>query len=365
MDEAEKYKQRLEAIAEKRRLMEEQERAKRDMEDERIRLQQLKRKSLRDQWLMEAPPLSPSSLETPRSMWGTQVQDNGNHIEKLESQTQQLVEAEEELTEEVENGQMEAAAIEEMATEIVQNVLRNGKYTAESGEQIPAVTLSQDLLHTVNGLSAETKTGPEVNLNNNNVEDEEEGTIVIRAECIMITDEGDDTADDDTKENCGGNYASISDETQKTVIESRQTESTVDCTAEVEPPENAKIPNGVQEGHLDDTEDFQLHTQTHEGAVVSSVPVYTQACMTTAQVEVENEVCAEETAFEVVSKPKGNVKVEFQQVALSEGTKGPCEPLLSDVTNPCTRNEAERTNTSDKGEAKMNKRKTCQCCSVM
>ncbi|KAJ8264029.1 hypothetical protein GJAV_G00144260 [Gymnothorax javanicus] len=61
MDEAEKYQQRLQAIAEKRRLQDEEDRAKREMEDQRLRVEQLKRKSLRDQWLMEAPPTSPGS----------------------------------------------------------------------------------------------------------------------------------------------------------------------------------------------------------------------------------------------------------------------------------------------------------------
>ncbi|KAJ8251765.1 hypothetical protein GJAV_G00225200 [Gymnothorax javanicus] len=59
MDEAEKYQQRLQAIAEKRRVQEEEERRRRETEEERLKLQQLKRKSLRDQWLLETPPSSP------------------------------------------------------------------------------------------------------------------------------------------------------------------------------------------------------------------------------------------------------------------------------------------------------------------
>ncbi|XP_047669552.1 paralemmin-3 isoform X2 [Tachysurus fulvidraco] len=74
MDEAEKYQQRLQAIAEKRRLQEEQDRAKRQLEDEKLRLQQLKRKSLRDQWLLEAPPLSPDSAGPRSPLWGLEAQ---------------------------------------------------------------------------------------------------------------------------------------------------------------------------------------------------------------------------------------------------------------------------------------------------
>ncbi|GAA6066874.1 paralemmin-3 isoform X1 [Tachysurus ichikawai] len=74
MDEAEKYQQRLQAIAEKRRLQEEQDRAKRQLEDEKLRQQQLKRKSLRDQWLLEAPPLSPDSAGPRSPLWGLEAQ---------------------------------------------------------------------------------------------------------------------------------------------------------------------------------------------------------------------------------------------------------------------------------------------------
>ncbi|MCJ8739384.1 hypothetical protein PDJAM_G00046510 [Pangasius djambal] len=63
MDEAEKYQQRLQAIAEKRRMQEDEEKVRREMEEEWLKLAQHKRKSLREQWLMEA---TPSSAEDPK-----------------------------------------------------------------------------------------------------------------------------------------------------------------------------------------------------------------------------------------------------------------------------------------------------------
>ncbi|XP_063058115.1 paralemmin-3 [Engraulis encrasicolus] len=109
MDEAEKYQQRLQAIAEKRRLAEEQERVKREMEDERIRLQQLKRKSLRDQWLMEGPPMSPTSPTTPTSpdssggprspLWGAQAREIERNIDSLQAEAERLTEEAEKITE--------------------------------------------------------------------------------------------------------------------------------------------------------------------------------------------------------------------------------------------------------------------------
>lgn len=75
MDEAEKYQQRLQAIAEKRRLQDEEDRAKREMEDQRLRVEQLKRKSLRDQWLMEAPPTSPGSPTPDSPVFSSPTED--------------------------------------------------------------------------------------------------------------------------------------------------------------------------------------------------------------------------------------------------------------------------------------------------
>ncbi|KAJ0032984.1 hypothetical protein NQD34_000091 [Periophthalmus magnuspinnatus] len=397
MDEAEKYKQRLEAIAEKRRLLDEQERAKREMEDERIRLQQLKRKSLRDQWLMEGPPLSPSSLDTaPRSaLWGTQTQEETEkHLEKLESQTQQLAEDEEKneqsRTEEMEDGQIETAAVEETVTGIVQDAMNNGKHGADSGETIRTVFLTngaagkeEDTVHvgsvnvllTSNGLSEDVIPGQVVHLNSNTGDDEEEeGTMVIRAECVMITDEGDDAAEDDAKENGWENAISVSEESEKTVTEG--IEGTVPPTVEAGQSESAIIQNGVEGDNVEEVTPVQLQTQAQEGAVVASVPVYTepQPCIKTTQVDVEDEVASKEETIEVGSKH--NVKVEFQEVPLSEPqdkhTPGEQEALLPEVKGHATdtekagtSNQTESPNRADQAETKMPKRKTCQCCSVM
>lgn len=403
MDEAEKYKQRLEAIAEKRRLLEEQERAKREMEDERIRLQQLKRKSLRDQWLMEGPPLSPTSSDPPRSpLWGTQAQEIEKRIDNLESKTQQLAEAEEKLREVMEDGQIqETVAVEETLTEMIQDVVHNGKNAAESGEEIviespqpDKVILSNgagetdkdishvasvDTLPTINGLSEETKSVQVVNIDNKVVDDDddEDGTMVIRAECIMIVDEGDEMAEEPTKENGYPveNATLIPEEMHKTVTESAQSEETV-TSVEAGLPESIAIPNGVEEDDLEEATAAQLQSQNEEGAVVTSVPVYgeMQPCITTtSEVEVENEDTNEEERIEVVSKAKGNVTVEFQEVPLSEpqDKKAPAEqePLLSGIkakdAEPATPSNQTETPNRDQAETKMPKRKTCQCCSVM
>ncbi|TMS22927.1 Paralemmin-3 [Larimichthys crocea] len=256
MDEADKYKQRLEAIAEKRRLQEEQDRARREMEDEKLRLQQLKRKSLRDQWLMEGPPLSPTSLDShsPRSpLWGSPMaQEIEKHTDKLQSESQRLAE-EEKLKEQMEDGQTEAVNVAEAEAEKLCDVLQNGGKNAAGLEMIedeasteqspadePAAVLTNgrgDLeadispdapgwnnQSTANGpLMAskgditeelapasslgvsEAEPGQVPNVSINEEEEEEEGTLVMRAERVIITDEGDDvpeelTAQEDQQE---------------------------------------------------------------------------------------------------------------------------------------------------------------------
>ncbi|KAF5908147.1 paralemmin-1-like isoform X1, partial [Clarias magur] len=63
MDETETYQQRVQAIAEKRRIKEEEENVRRKTEEERLKLAQHKRKFLREQWLMET---TRSSAEDPK-----------------------------------------------------------------------------------------------------------------------------------------------------------------------------------------------------------------------------------------------------------------------------------------------------------
>ncbi|XP_071769738.2 paralemmin-3 isoform X2 [Centroberyx gerrardi] len=241
MDEAEKYQQRLQAIAEKRRLQEEQDRAKREMEDERLRLQQLKRKSLRDQWLMEGPPQSPTSPDTqsPRSpLWGSQAQEIEKRIDKLQTESQRLAEEEEKLNEQMEDGQTEAVKVAEAAAEVVQGaVVQNGQEKATGSETIED-EVKKNLSPLLDGMAAVLTNGaaegeieanhdaPEENapsstngpigapegtvtmtflgssevepdqVPNVKINEEEEGTLVMRAERVIITEEGDDAPED-------------------------------------------------------------------------------------------------------------------------------------------------------------------------
>uniref|UniRef100_A0A8C4TQ36 Paralemmin-3-like n=1 Tax=Erpetoichthys calabaricus TaxID=27687 RepID=A0A8C4TQ36_ERPCA len=92
MEETELYKQRLLAIAEKRRIQEEQDQARRQMEEERLRVQQMKRKSLRDQWLMEGPSPSFDSSGPRSPPWGSPVQQFEEQLNKLQTDADAVAE---------------------------------------------------------------------------------------------------------------------------------------------------------------------------------------------------------------------------------------------------------------------------------
>uniref|UniRef100_A0A674DZW2 Paralemmin-3-like n=2 Tax=Salmo trutta TaxID=8032 RepID=A0A674DZW2_SALTR len=232
MDEAEKYKQRLQAITEKRRLQEEQERAKREMEEERLRLQQLKRKSLRDQWLMDGPS-SPTSSEPRSPLWGSQAQEMEQHIDKLQTESQRLAEEEEKLEQPMEDGRANATAVVEATAEAVQaDILENGQEEVEAESVLGTVEAAlleraeiltngrgegegQAATHDAseegglpNGTTGPVTIIPEDGaitmrfLGFTEVEPgeapviQEGGVIMMRAERVIINDEGDELAND-------------------------------------------------------------------------------------------------------------------------------------------------------------------------
>ncbi|XP_017353130.1 paralemmin-3 [Cebus imitator] len=65
MAESSLYRQRLEVIAEKRRLQEEIRAARRELEEEKLRVERLKRKTLRERWLMDGAAAEPEPSEDP------------------------------------------------------------------------------------------------------------------------------------------------------------------------------------------------------------------------------------------------------------------------------------------------------------
>uniref|UniRef100_A0A8C6QBT5 Paralemmin 3 n=1 Tax=Nannospalax galili TaxID=1026970 RepID=A0A8C6QBT5_NANGA len=98
MAESTLYQQRLEVIAEKRRLQEEIGAARRELEEEKLRVERLKRKSLRERWLMDGAAEGPEQQEDPASkdpqspeaQAQTRIQNLEDSLFTLQSQLQLL-----------------------------------------------------------------------------------------------------------------------------------------------------------------------------------------------------------------------------------------------------------------------------------
>ncbi|XP_037553686.1 paralemmin-3 [Nematolebias whitei] len=392
MDETEQYKQRLEAIAEKRRLQEEQDRARREQEDERLRQQQLKRKSLRDQWLMEGTPLSPTSPNTPSpppSLRSTQDMDTP--VNKLQSENRLA-----------EEQQMEAVHLAEAATEKVQD-LQNGQKEATRSEasdddmkeiQSPAEDEAAALLTSAQGrleanhdsnhsqLSVLNQNGPvhvfesgdgiklvpemsvtEAAPGPNITTDDE--TLVMRAEPVFITDDGpeelcsqDDQQDADRASLPHSESGQAAEESLEKVVTTETTpeplpepENHAACELSVEAPPTAKEKDNIKlsvnaEVPKTKVEALQSPACAAEGATRALVPRYTEVPASTLGPEAEVP-----TKHEASGTPVEKVKVEepachlghFQEVPLTEPPEkqkneadvSEQEPLLTKV-QACT-----------------------------
>ncbi|XP_018609634.2 uncharacterized protein palmdb isoform X2 [Scleropages formosus] len=82
MEEADLLKERLQAITDKRKLQEDITRKKREIEEEKLKLQYLKKKALREQWLMDG--LSPQSQQDQEAM-KLQAHDEEQQTKVLQS----------------------------------------------------------------------------------------------------------------------------------------------------------------------------------------------------------------------------------------------------------------------------------------
>ncbi|XP_026567368.1 paralemmin-3 [Pseudonaja textilis] len=86
------FAQRLHVLTERRRLQERILATRRELEEERLRVQRLKRKSLRERWLMEGTSMPADDKDHMSSLWKAEsrVQDLEQDLSSLQSQMQDL-----------------------------------------------------------------------------------------------------------------------------------------------------------------------------------------------------------------------------------------------------------------------------------
>ncbi|KAG1930680.1 paralemmin-1 [Pimephales promelas] len=412
--EAEKYQQRLQAIAEKRRIQEEQERAKRDMEDERMRLQQLKRKSLRDQWLMEGPPTSPDSTGPRSPLWGHKTQEIETHINKLQVTSERLEEEEiklKKLTEDVstERGTdaqtqhkgetmlepvgtdnsvhveihdvEEAEPLTDANTEAVTtSAIINGNEEEETSHNTPGQ--DEPANASANGFAnhpaEETGAGgitmtflgfKEVEPGHG-VDEDDDGGAIIRAERVIITDEGEEIPEEDdsmaqepttdakNEDPSGSTEATCAEEEREHDLEA--SEVTEDTPAEE--IDVVVVDEGQIEEHLPDSNE----TQPQNVTVDSPIEASTTEPSPTITPKVETNATESQTPKDEVSVPASRISLgQFQEVPLDESNtekqRAEQEPLL--ISKAAARLDTSATNPAE--DAGAPKRKNCQCCSIM
>ncbi|XP_051568196.1 paralemmin-3-like [Myxocyprinus asiaticus] len=456
--EAEKYQQRLQAIAEKRRIQEEQERVRREKEDERLRLQQLKRKSLRDQWLMEGPPMSPDSMGPRSPLWGPKAQEMEKHIDKLQATSEWLAEEEGKLNKHIEDGPAQTGAtaetnnkgetavvpVETVVAETTPNgpIVENGKdenkddsvhtenhnldeagpvvdVKVEVAAATPAGvngsmegenshnTPQQDeephpnglAVHSSEGIGAggitmtflgfkEAEPGQGVN------EDDDVGAI-IRAERVIITDEGEEITEDNASTTEESALPVTNEDTLRSTEETGDVEETenhpessadmeLDASSEVLQSLDSSATKVVTDVAVEGEErmgpelhETQLLNENEGDIEVAQVPMYTttQPSPTTRPKAegkaVEPPTPKEEEAVAAIRTSLG----QFQEVPLDvvgetaesstkAGTERPPaeqEPLL--VSKASAQLDTSIPSRAD--DAGVPKQKTCQCCSVM
>ncbi|XP_061535342.1 paralemmin-3 isoform X2 [Phycodurus eques] len=379
MDEAEKYQQRLEAIAEKRRQQEEQERAKREMEDEKLRLQQLKRKSLRAQWLMEGAPLSPSSLDSQsrRSpLWASQEVEKHRLLSQNagfagEDEKEQIAEDQ---TEPVDMEAGDVGTVEEDMKVIRTPSRREGSPVLINGEGDLKSGLKQhsddapEKPITTNGPSESVrveKHGQHVcHLSRTKVA---EGITVMRAERVVITEDEEEVAPR---------------EHRKSTAEGGVTAEEAQVASEAS-TESAESETGAAEERAGSTheetkdEDIKVEASASTGgplevAPVAPVPVYSKSQPSCpppeapqAREEEEAAITPASEATDASSKAQGDAVATppppFQEVPLenhrTEARAAEEEPLLEGAKAPDAQDEA--------APDKKSKAKICQCCSLM
>uniref|UniRef100_A0A8C5ART4 Paralemmin-3 n=1 Tax=Gadus morhua TaxID=8049 RepID=A0A8C5ART4_GADMO len=385
----------LSGSQEKRRMQEEQEQAKRDMEDERLRLQQLKRKSLRDQWLMEGPPsspttpTSPSTKDSPHSpLWGPHTPETEKRIddnsfffctstdaiedEVTKSLSSLLDETEAVLT----NGSTgEAVQTNPSPLEIntstcgpTEPVVVSDGNTAPasvtSGTTEPAVVSDGSLATALLGY---VHTEPGLASAGRGVDDEDEDILVMRAErVIVLTDEDvppqDQEKEEEEEEEEEEQQQEEVKEEESVPLDAAQGVAEGETMAQVEAAPldtSAVTPHGEQSGAPDDP-------------AVASVPTYSQG-LPSPRLGPGGETGAGAGApaaapgggaseLATPAKPPTPLASDFQDVPLSapQGTgaqPGEQDPLLAHA--PAS------TNSCGAEEGVSPKHKTCQCCSVM
>lgn len=243
------------------------------------------------------------------------------------------------------------------------------------------------------------------NIINEEAEDDDEGTLVMRAECVIITDEGEDVCEELTSQE--EQQPAITDTGEEEVetetapqafTESEKSEAAVASTegqpgTGAEDTESSIKAKEKEDGETKDKDPASVQLQSPvaalEGTTVASMLAYSEAQPSSLNPEQEAvgeaSVASEAAEKALQAQDQACPPSQFHEIPLgepqetqrTEADPGEQEPLLVKVTAPTTKavlveaNSPASTETqsptraSQGEETQAPKRKTCQCCSVM
>uniref|UniRef100_A0A672S9P5 Paralemmin-3-like n=1 Tax=Sinocyclocheilus grahami TaxID=75366 RepID=A0A672S9P5_SINGR len=387
------------------------------------------RKSLRDQWLMEGPPTSPDSTGPRSPLWGANAQEIETHINKLQVTSEQLAEEELKLKQLIEDGSSQTGTDAQTQHKVRHHadpngpIMENGK-EENKDDSVQAENHDGEEAGTITGAKTETDTTPPLNGNDEHasandfnshpaeglgaggvtmtflgfkeaepgqgVDEDDDGGAIIRAERVIITDEGEEIPEEDDKTSqeptVDATNEDISGNTEENGAEEK-TENHPEATADpeqaevIEDPPAEEIPTDVAvEGETQDLEQEEKDPQnvTVDGTIeAAQVPVYSTAQPSpTIRPKVEANTTESQTPKDEEVKPTMRISLsQFQEVPLdgagetvelnakaeTEKQRAEQEPLL--VSKAAAQLDTSAANRAE--DAGAPKQKTCQCCLIM
>lgn len=218
------------------------------------------------------------------------------------------------------------------------------------------------------------------------VDEDDDCGAIIRAERVIITDEGEEIPEEDdgmaqepttdakNEDTSGNTEATVAEEERQddpeASVEPKQVEVIEDTPAEEIVTDVAVEGEEQTEQHLPDSTDTQPQTVTVDSPV-EEVPVYsTTEPSPTIQPKVEANAIESQTPKDEETVPASRISLsQFQEVPLDESnTKAETEKQRAEQEPLLISKAAAQLDTSTPNRAEdaiAPKRKTCQCCSIM
>lgn len=214
------------------------------------------------------------------------------------------------------------------------------------------------------------------------VDEDDDGGAIIRAERVIITDEGEEIPEEDdsmvqepttdakNEDSPGSTEATCAEEETEydpeASVDLKQVEVTEDTPAEEMDVDVVVVDEGQIEQHLPDSTETQPQNVTVDSPIEASLIPMCSTTEPSPTIKPKVETNATELQTPKDEEPASRISLsQFQEVPLDESNTGKQrveqEPLL--ISKAAAQLDTSATNPAE--DAGAPKRKNCQCCSVM